>query len=221
MHDVTVPWTVAKMNGLSCRSNHLCLCMQLLLLWMFVCVLTLLTKSAHPSLWTGASVWSLAHTSILTLEPTHSCTNTTWLVQWWNWHNLKSRNCTQCHFPTEFQNATKRHAVFKELDVRCSDRCETALIWVNFCKYSNHPSQRLQDQKRGSQKRGSEGLTAKYKVKTLTCKKLKLYLPNHSCLIEKSDIHTKAHLYNLCETTLLFNGYYKINSGPAFVNLAF
>lgn len=34
--------------------------------------LTLLAISAHPSFWTGACVWSLTNTSILTLDPTNS-----------------------------------------------------------------------------------------------------------------------------------------------------
>lgn len=35
--------------------------------------LTLLTKSAHPALWTGAGVGPLAHTSVLAMQPTHRC----------------------------------------------------------------------------------------------------------------------------------------------------
>lgn len=33
--------------------------------------LTLLTKSAHPALRTGAGVGPLAHTSVLAMQPTH------------------------------------------------------------------------------------------------------------------------------------------------------
>lgn len=91
----------------------------LLLSCIFVCVLTLLAKSAHPSLWTGASVWSLAHTSVLTLEPTDGCTNKQNMIGA-VMMTQSQQNSSTIAVVTKYQNTTQRHAAFRdELDVRC------------------------------------------------------------------------------------------------------
>ncbi len=127
MHAVIDPWNAVIdpwSNGLLSYGNinHLFLWVLLLLSCMIVCVLTLLTKSAHPSLWTGANVWSLAYTSVLTLEPTDSCTNTQNTIDTVMKLTQSQKSSSAISLLTEFQNTTQnmQHKTNQMLDVKTS-----------------------------------------------------------------------------------------------------
>lgn len=54
--------------------------------------LTLLTESTHPAFRAQASVGPLTHTSVLTLQPTHSCWRHTDTLQKTTWSEAVNRN---------------------------------------------------------------------------------------------------------------------------------